>query len=137
MGLEVVLFDRDEYRAFLARPERGAHWFPEGVSTLTNYLDAEMIMLADFEEDADLASGSLEVRRISAADMAIWKEAEVGLRWRDMDTAAVLLGWGSDEEIAPVYEIELMAGGLAVAPDMALSFSAAMAKAAPPEAWSQ
>jgi hypothetical protein len=129
--LEVVLKDRDEYRAFLARPETGAHWFPEGVSYLTNYYDAELITLADFEEDADLTSAAFEVGAVRGDDLAIWKEAEVPLRWRDMDTAAVLLGWGGDEGEEPVYELQLMDGGLAVAPDMTLSFSAAMGRQGP------
>lgn len=129
--LEATLNDRQEYQAVLARPELGAHWFPEGAAYLTNYGDARLIVLADYEEDADLTTGGIEVAAVAAVDLGIWKEAEVALRWRDMDSAAVLLGWGSDETAEPAYEIRLLDGGLAVAPNMALSFAAAMATQAP------
>jgi hypothetical protein len=130
---ELVLFDNEAYRPFLARPERGAHWFPEGMSYLTNYSDSRLIRLADFEDDADLSTGSVEVRQLSATGLSLWKEAEVPLRWGDMDSAALLVGWSGAEEDDPTYEIELLEGGLAVAPTMALSFSAAMATEAPGE----
>jgi dienelactone hydrolase len=129
--LEVVLFDREAYRPFLARPETGDHWFPEGESYLANYSDPRLILLADFEEDADLTTGSADVRRLSGEGLSIWKEAEVPLRWRDVDSAAVLLGWGGEEPGEPAFELVLLDGGLAVSPEMALSFSAAMATVGP------
>jgi dienelactone hydrolase len=130
--LEAVLHDRPEYRPFLARPELGAHWFPKGVSYLSNYQDARQISLVDFEEDANLLSAGDNVETLSGAGLALWKEAEVPLKWRDADSAAVLLGWNGDQsEEPPVFEINLLAGGLAVAPDMTLSFSAAMGTDAP------
>ncbi|MEJ2087259.1 MAG: hypothetical protein P8Y69_01990, partial [Gammaproteobacteria bacterium] len=73
------------------------------------------------------------VRQLSATGLSLWKEAEVPLRWGDMDSAALLVGWSGAEEDDPTYEIELLEGGLAVAPTMALSFSAAMATEAPGE----
>lgn len=129
--LETVLFGRREYQRFLAGPERGARWFPASVRYLSNYLDAGMIRLVDYEEDSDLASGADSVAEISGEDLDLWKEAEVPLRWRDMDTAAVLLGWGSDPAAAPRYTIELLQGGRAVSPEMAFSFAAAMSTEAP------
>ena len=89
--LEAVLHNREDYRRFLARPERGGHWFPENVSYLTNYGDARQINLACFERDADLESGSEDEISIRAEGFALWKEAQVPLRRRDMDSAAVLL----------------------------------------------
>ncbi|MFV2089536.1 MAG: hypothetical protein ACC642_02675 [Pseudomonadales bacterium] len=130
--LETVLHERREYRHFLARPESGAHWFPEGVTYLSNYADARQIELADFEEDADLLSAGESVESVVGRGLSLWKEAEVPLKWRDADSAAVLLGWGGEDAgEPPVFEINLLAGGLAVAPDMTLSFSAAMATDAP------
>ena len=129
--LRVTLHDDNAYLPFLARPELGAHWFPQSVSYLSNYLDARMIRLVDFEEDADLLTAGEEVERIEGYDLSIWKEAEVPLRWLDMDSAAVLLGWGGEEAATPLFEVQLLAGGLAVAPQMTLSFTAAMAVEAP------
>ncbi len=129
--LDTTLFGKREYLAFLARPETGAGWFPEEARYLSNYLDGRMIMLADFEEDADLISGTGEVAALEGTDLDLWKEAEVPLRWRDMDSAAVLLGWGSDPGGEPGYEVRLLEGGLAVSPDMAIGFAAAMSTVAP------
>jgi len=129
--LDVTVFGHDTYRSFLARPERGAHWFPAGSSYLTNYSDARMISLVNFEEDADLLTGGASVDRLSGEGFSIWKEAEVPLRWRDLDSAAVLLGWGGEEDLEPVFDVRLLRGGLAVSPEMRLSFAVAMATDAP------
>jgi len=128
--VEVLLHGREEYRAFLARPERGARWFPEGVAFLSTYRDGKQMVLADFEEDADLDSATLANARVRTEGLALWKEAEVPLRWEDTDTAAVLLGCNDGVATDCVYELDLP-GSDWLAPEMTLSFAAAMATEAP------
>lgn len=129
--LEVVLRGREEYRAFLARPERGARWLPDDVAFLSVYRDARQVVVADFEEDDDLDTATLPGAIVRTAGLSLWKEAEVPLRWEDADTAAVLLGWQGDSS-PPMFEIHL-SGSTWLAPGMTLSVAAAMATEPPGE----
>jgi len=129
--LEVVLEGREEYRAFLARPERGAAWLPADVSFLSVYRDARQVVLADFEEDDDLDTATIPGALVRTDGLSLWKEAEVPLRWEDTDTAAVLLGWRGDAS-GPVFEI-VLPGSTWLTPGMTLSVAAAMANESPGE----
>ena len=131
--LEVLLHENPEYQAFLARPERGHAWFPDQTAYLSHYVDARQIVLADYEQDADLETGTESGVKISADGMALWQESEVSLRWQNMDSVAVLLGWtGDPESPAPVYELAFgESGSNWLKPEMTVSFSAAMSTKAP------
>jgi dienelactone hydrolase len=131
--LEVLLHENPEYQAFLARPERGHAWFPDQIDYLSNYQDARQIVLADYEQDADLETGTRQGVKITASGMDLWQEKEVSLRWQNMDSVAVLLGWkGDPESPEPVYELSFdEAGSNWLKPEMTLSFSAAMSTQGP------
>ncbi|MEE8244801.1 MAG: hypothetical protein V3R27_07385, partial [Pseudomonadales bacterium] len=96
--LEATLNDDVRYRRFLAAPEQGHRFFPEDARYLSHFRDATDFVLADFEEDADVATGSNPGVSLTADGLALWKEFEVPLKWRDTDTAAAMLGWHSEED---------------------------------------
>ncbi len=132
--LEAVLNDDDRYRRFLAAPDRAHHLFPENARYLSHFRDASDVVLADFEEDADVATATLDGGRWSASGLALWKESEVPLKWRDTDTAAVTLGWHvTDEEAREPAEYRLTLPDIAVTPASTLALSVAMSKARPGE----
>ena len=126
--IRAVLFDEADHRRVLARPETGHRWFPEGTSYLSNYRDAVQIVLADYEEDADVTTGSKPWVRVTGTDLGEWKEAEVALRWRDLDSAAVLVGWTADEDRSPEYELQFADAPISLEPAMTLSLGMALAK---------
>lgn len=126
--IRAVVFDEPEYRRFVARPETGHQWFPKGTSYLSNYRDAGQIVLADYEEDADVTTGSSRGVRLAGRDLGEWKEAEVALKWRDLDSAAVLVGWTAEEGRTPGYELQFADAPIQLEPTMTLSFGMALAK---------
>ena len=105
--LEAAVHGRDDYRAFLAQPDRAHALLPAGARYLTQYRDARQRVLADFEEDADVRSASLPGATIAGQELALWQESEVGLKWNTADTADVKIGWAPDDarENDPSYAI--------------------------------
>ncbi|NJN52648.1 MAG: hypothetical protein HC809_13720 [Gammaproteobacteria bacterium] len=104
--LEVVVFHRSEYRAFFDNPARGLAWLGD-VEILNQYADGDRLVLADFEEDDDVASATWSDGHISGEGLSRWREALVSLKWRDLSSAAAMLGWDRDEGgPAPEYRIE-------------------------------
>ncbi len=129
--LEAVVNGKEDYRRFLARPELGAGWLPEALRWLNVYRDARQVVLADYEEDAALSRASAG-GAISTTGLTLWREAEVPLRWNDQDSAAVLIGWTSEEAEAPSYAIAIEDSNW-LRPRASLAFAAAMGAEAPGE----
>jgi hypothetical protein len=127
--LLTTLFGRDEYRAvFESRPRR-APWVETPVELISEYRSGDEVMIAGFEEDADLETGTLPVARLSAAGLTIWRESEVQLKWDPLDSAAVVLGWNrADDAPAPAFTLNFEAPPTAFS---AFSFSLAMSEESP------
>ena len=79
--LEVVLHGRDEYRPFLANPAAGLAWLGPNVRFVNEYSAADETPIANFDEDADLTTGSAPAVRISGTDLARWHEVQLPLKW--------------------------------------------------------
>ena len=106
--LKAVLDGDDGYRRFLASPERAPHLFPQDTRMLAQFRHSTDLVVADYEEDPDVTTGSLPNLTIAAEGLGLWHESEVALKWRDTDTAAAALGWQRLEgEPAPWYRLEL------------------------------
>ncbi len=123
--LEATVHDRDAYRQLVAAPERQAALFGDGVRFLSHYRGAQDLILADFGEDAEVSTGSIEGARISGAGLSLWREADLGLKWRTADNAMVQLGW---QETGATYEISGFAAP--IVPET-LSLSLGMSSDAP------
>lgn len=127
--LLTTLFGRDEYREIFAAAPRSAPWVGQPVELISDYRAAGEIAIADFEDDANVATGSLAAVNITASGFTRWSEAEVGLKWGPLDSAAVKLGWDRKAEVAPpVWRIDFSASPPAFT---ALSFSLAMGEDSP------
>ncbi len=131
--LEATLNDDVRYRRLLAAPEQAHRFFPEDTRYLSHFRDATDMVLADFEEDADVATGSNPGVGITADGLALWKEFEVPLKWRDTDTAAAMLGWHAEngEPSGARYRFDLPA--LETSGHTTLAMSLAMSGVAPGE----
>ncbi|XOV83070.1 MAG: hypothetical protein ACFHXK_19735 [bacterium] len=133
--VEAVVFDNRQYEAFLADPHRAADRLPSSVRFLSQYQSAADQLLANFEEDADVTSGSAAGVTLSAHALSQWREAVVDLKWRDTDSASVLLGWSDtavDDDQVPSYSL-LFTEHLVVNQGGALTFDLAMSKSTPGE----
>lgn len=112
--------------AAMAAPERIHHQLPADVRYLSQFRAADDVVLADFEEDAEVASATRPGTRIVGRGLNLWQEREVPLKWRDLDSAAVELGWQAvDGEPAPSYQLQFDQP-LQLHADSSLSVSLAM-----------
>ncbi len=133
--LEAALHDRTEFVEWFRNPNALRNALPDDIY-VTRYEDSTFRTVADYEEDIDVTTPSIERGSISGSRLDVWHETE--LRFRDtrnseQDNHAVYLGWKPDEEesveaLAPVYEISVAASswvGWELSEAAALVFSVA------------
>ena len=102
------------------------------VVCLQQYEDSATHVLADYEEDIDLTTGTAPGARLRAENLADWKEREAALKWGSLDTRAVWLGWNREKAKAtPSYALLLPEPGVEAEPDHVLAFHLADAKQEP------
>jgi hypothetical protein len=129
--LEVVLHERDEYRPFLANPSAGLAWLGPNIRFVNEYSAADETPIANFDEDADLTTGSAPGVRLSGTSLARWHETELPLKWNDLDTQAAVIGWHrTDDNTVPELRIDLPEPS---ARSRQLTFSLAMSDDSPLE----
>ena len=127
--LEDTLLAHSEYRDVFSSAQRAMPWLDTPIELVTDFQSARELVLADFENDADLESGSLPGVRILANDLTRWRETEVALKWAPRNSAAALIGWNREsDKTTPSYSIVF--DSLPAAP-AAIAFSLAMAQDSP------
>jgi len=127
--LLTTLFGRDEYRSVFEAVPRSAPWIAQPVELITDFRTGDELVIADFEEDADLQTATLGAARIESQGLSRWSEAEVQLKWEPLDSAAVRLGWNSSKDAqTPLWRVGFDASPAAFT---ALSFSLAMTEDSP------
>ncbi len=127
--LLTTLFGRDQYQQVFADVPRTAPWIPQPVELITDYRAGGELVIADFEEDADLQTGTLPAAKIQGGGLSRWSEAEVRLKWEPLDSAAVRIGWVRKEGAdAPFWRVSFDTSPAAFT---ALSFSLAMSEDSP------
>jgi dienelactone hydrolase len=110
--LESTLHNKKEYIPMFRDHRAASDWLPEDVF-ISQFEDASFSVVADYEEDIDLTTGSAEGSRIQASGLEVWKEQEI--RFRDgggRSNHVVYLGWcgpgpGAPDTQTPTYRIEL------------------------------
>jgi hypothetical protein len=60
---------------------------------LTRYAASDDVVLADFAEDADPATGTLPGTLLSGSGLTVWREEPTPVRGGVLDAASVVLGW--------------------------------------------
>jgi dienelactone hydrolase len=140
--LEATLNGRDEYRTMFRDLRTVSGWLPEDYF-ISRYEDTGFTILADFEEDVDLTTGTVEGTGIEGTQLAAWREEHQSYRKEGSKrNAVVVLGWRNEEPddddaevVAGRYTITLPAdpdGGLVLDQDTALVFSIADTGDSPP-----
>ena len=114
--LEATLHGRREYEALFAAAPRQLPW-PVNVTTNAAPAPAELVIdhrsgaaraLADYEEDANLASATATGARIGSQGLTLWREQVPDLKWDQRDSAVAVLGWDRAAGTrAPEYAIAL------------------------------
>ncbi len=127
--LEDTLLGHRQYRdVFLSAPH-AVPWLSVPVELVTDFQSGRDLVLADYEEDADLSTGSLPGVRIMTNDLTLWRETEISLKWAPRNSAAVLVGWDRHPGVeAPAFSIVF---DLLPAAPAAVAFSLAMSQDSP------
>ena len=93
--LEATLHGKQEYRAIFQDHRAAGDWLPPTMY-LTRYADARTTLLATFDEDVDVSTGSLPGVRITADSLSTWKENDVLSRGRQSFRSNVAtVGWNN------------------------------------------
>lgn len=116
------------YQPMFGNARYGREWLPEAAIT-TRYEDASFQVIADFEEDVDVTSATVDGGTIRSEGLVVHREADIALRgsgrWSKRGNHGAFLGWlgddDDDEEAEkeggseapapqPIYEIGLPEG---------------------------
>lgn len=120
--LEATLAGERRYLGLLADPRAGAGWLPD-LAYVHQFTDSTFAAIADYEEDLDLGSGTLEGTAIAGDNLAVWREEELLHRdERRQGSSAAVLGWRED---GATYDIRFDAGiaGMSLDAGTLLTFS--------------
>ncbi len=123
--LQTTLMGREGYKPLFEDPRRGAAWLPKGYLA-ADFADSGTIWAATFEEDMDPGTATSPGARIYAKNLSVWRETDVKLKSRQMDTQTALIGW--DERVhkgKASYSVDLGQSANVVGRGGALVFSAA------------
>jgi dienelactone hydrolase len=129
--LETILHEQTGYLPLFQDHRVAPGWLPDGIY-LHQFRDSTFKMVATYEEDIDVTTTTMPGGKCSGEKLCDWKEHEVKLKWGDMDTRAVFLGWNTKESGGPgSYTITLPEKGLSLDAKSTLVFSLADAKEDP------
>jgi dienelactone hydrolase len=94
--LEATLHARPEYLPMFRDQRTIGQWLPKTMY-ITRFGESSFRALANYEEDVDVATGSLPGVTISGDSLATWKEAPIPLRSQtdEQNTNAAWLGWNN------------------------------------------
>ena len=93
--LDLTLRDRREYLPMFRDHRAAGAWLPATIY-LSRFEAPGVRVLADFEEDIDVTTGSSKGVRISGVGLATWKEVSLSMRSRGQqpfNNNVVMLGW--------------------------------------------
>ncbi len=95
---ESVLHKDLTYLDIFKNSASAANWLPNAI-LLNTYSDSKTHYIANFEEDIDITTGSIENISLHGNELAVWREET--LTYRDKDTQgnnAVVLGWDKTQD---------------------------------------
>jgi dienelactone hydrolase len=103
--LDATLKDEDGYQPLFEHWAAGQNWLPEG-EYINRYADADQRILAGYEEDVDVQTGSLPGVRLDGSNLTQWSEQRIRLKWDSLETKAALVGWEQkDDKPAAIYAL--------------------------------
>jgi dienelactone hydrolase len=121
--LEATLHQNPAYLSLFRDARTGRAWLPETVY-LSRYHDSRTIIVADYEEDVDLLTASVDGATFRGSRLTRWHERLVPLKRGDQQTNAVYLGWDTPAMGQPaVYRLDLGMSEIRPFPTGSLVFS--------------
>lgn len=122
--LDATLNDTGRYWPMLGDPQKAAAWLPKR-HMLANLVTSKRQVIADFEDDMELAAEAASGTVITAKNLTKWREKWIRLKWQPLDTHAVILSWDKSIEPGPAsYELAWEAQSLDLTAGSLLVFAA-------------
>ena len=82
----------------------GEGWLAETMY-ISRFDRAGDLPIAAFDEDVNLATGTLPGSTISGANLDIWREGRITTKWGGGETNAVTVGWNEDATAAIIITL--------------------------------
>ncbi|NES23010.1 MAG: MFS transporter [Symploca sp. SIO3E6] len=121
--VETVMWEEKGYLPIFSNPVYGQEWLPN-TFYVANYQDSSYQMIADYEEDLDVSTGTLPGVIITSENLSKWSETWVKLKYRMLDTHVAQIAWDDrvTENVAR-YAIELPVDTLKLTNESKLVFA--------------
>ena len=119
--LEATLHNDRSYLSLFQDSRVSAGWLPKDFY-INRFEDSTFRPVCTFEEDIDVTTTTLPGGKITAENLAVWREADLEMRKSGTkENNAVFLGWrgpesGRQGNKTPFYSISLPAGGTGILP---------------------
>ncbi len=95
--LDITLKDKKEYLPLFVDARKGKDWLPETIY-LSQFEDSNLKLVANFDEDFDVSTITLEGAQVSTENLTVWREQEIKLKWQEKGSRALFVGWDYDFE---------------------------------------
>ena len=90
--LQMTLKGENGYRPFFEDARNGAAWLPDDY-LINNYADGRTQWIANYQEDLDPTTGSMDDVTIAGNNLSVWREEWISLKDSTLDTQVALLAW--------------------------------------------
>ena len=95
--LDITLKNQQEYLPLFLDARKGKEWLPETIY-LNQFEDSNLKPIANFDEDFDVSTPTLDGGEISSENLTVWREQEIKLKWQEKGSRALFVGWDYDFE---------------------------------------
>ncbi|MCJ8270109.1 MAG: hypothetical protein MJK04_11995, partial [Psychrosphaera sp.] len=117
---DTVTQPNNDYLEIFSDASKAAKWLPD-TFYINNYADSNHQVIANFEEDS--APSTAVGGHISAQNLSVWFESMVTLKWNELDSYVVQLGW---DKPGASYQIDLQPNLFTIEENSRLVFSLSM-----------
>ncbi|MEO0570908.1 MAG: hypothetical protein AAF039_04320 [Bacteroidota bacterium] len=93
--LDITLKNQKEYLSLFVDSRKGKEWLPETIY-LSQFEDSNLKVLANFDEDFDVSTTTMQDGKIGSENVTVWREQEIKLKWQEKGSRALFLGWDYD-----------------------------------------
>lgn len=126
--LDSTLKGESGYRSVFQDLGYARDWLPDTMY-ISNYWDADTMVISTFDEDIDLGTTTLAGGRISGAGLKEWTEEKVEMKHSAAPFSAVRLAWDRSDSSSPsAYKVILPDQGLEANAQSAVVFAMANGK---------
>ena len=95
--LDITLKNKRAYLPLFLDARTGKDWLPKTIY-LSQFEDSNFKTIANFDEDFDVSTTTLEGGQIFTENLSVWREEKIELNWEKNDSRAVLLGWHQEKK---------------------------------------